>query len=128
MRTCEGGRAAYRSGICKRHQSVQCKRDTEAKLFTRSDCVLTDWMAPKRKPDAKQHSLEEVTGQPATKKRTKKGALAKPEIKKDDTSTDDLVRAKLARKHGSGKSHAVALWLARLRTGQRRRRVMVACP
>lgn len=59
-------------------------------------------MAPKRRADAKQPSLEEVVEQPATKKRTRKGKLAEPEIEKKDISADDLARAKLAKKHGDG--------------------------
>ena len=55
-------------------------------------------MAPKRKADPKQPSLEETVEKPVTKVRTKG---TKKETKQVGDH-DDLVRAKLARKHGNG--------------------------
>lgn len=55
-------------------------------------------MAPKRKADPKQPSLEETVEKPVTKVKTKG---TKKETKQEGDH-DDLVRAKLARKHGNG--------------------------
>lgn len=59
-------------------------------------------MPPKRKPDPKQHSLEEVAERPATTKRSKKGDLAHPKVEEGVDTAEDLRRAKLARKHQGG--------------------------
>lgn len=68
-------------------------------------------MAPrKRKNDPKQHSLEEVTEEPVTVKRSKKGDLAHPEIHKDET--EDLAKRKLARKHQGGACYTTLLHIA----------------
>ncbi len=55
-------------------------------------------MAPKRKVDPKQPSLEETVGKPVTKVKTKG---TKKEVK-EEGDHNDLVRARLARKHGNG--------------------------
>lgn len=61
-------------------------------------------MAPKRKADPKQPSLEETVEKPVTKVRTKG---TKKETKQEGNH-DDLVRAKLARKHGNGNNFALS--------------------
>lgn len=56
-------------------------------------------MAPKRKADVKQQSLEETVEKPPTKVKTRG---KEKEVVKEDIEQEDLVRAKMARKHGKG--------------------------
>ena len=58
-------------------------------------------MAPKRKADPKQPSLEETVAKPVTKVKTKGTKKETEQV----GNHDDLVRAKLARKHGNGNIH-----------------------
>ena len=66
-------------------------------------CCSSELMAPKRKVDANQPSLEELTDAPVVKKRTQKGKLDHPKVTKTDTAADELRAQRLKRKHGSGR-------------------------
>ena len=61
-------------------------------------------MPPKRKADVKQPSLEETVEKPVTKVKTRG---TEKQIVEGDTKQQDLVAAKMARKHGQGTANLI---------------------